>query len=343
MKHPERGKLIPVSGNQDTPDLENAVDVQFNPTSLKVSLANTLDTGEQGETSRAAQYIASSSSGLTVELVFDTTLDDPFVEQAREKARQQGDHNKGADLDVRLITRRIAERFMKPVPTGDREKDRPEAPSRCLFQWGAFEFVGLVERYDETLTFFSPEGTPLRATLSLALKEDSYQFRNRAAEQAAKETPSFSPTGNAGEDSDSQDPVPVAGGSDNQPGNWRDNALFNGTESPRLPSGSVLARPGQSPAERLGLDLSAGGGIRPGFSSAVSPGFRFGNSALVGTGIEGAFGHSLSGQPGASLCAEGIRAGNQALRGAVDRGGVGKAAQGSPFPPAPGDSGVGFN
>lgn len=338
MKSPERGKLIPVSGNQDKPDMDNAVDVQFNPTSLKVSLSNTLDTGEQGETSKSAQYIASSSSGLTVELVFDTTLDDPFVEQARKEAQEQGDSSEGSDLDVRLVTRRIAERFMKPVPAEDNKEDKKEAPSRCLFQWGAFEFLGLVERYDETLTFFSPEGTPLRATLSLALKEDSYQFRNRAAEKAAKETPSFSSTGNSEDDSDSQDSRPVPGGSDNQPGNWRDNALFNGTESPRLPSGSELARPGQSPAGRVGLDQSASSGIKSGFSGSASPGFRFGNSASVGTGIDGAFGHSLSGQPRAGLCAEGIRAGSQALRGNSSQ-----RKQGAPFPPAAGDSGVGFD
>lgn len=338
MKHPERGKLIPVSGNQDKPDMDKAVDVQFNPTSLKVSLSNTLDTGEQGETSKSAQYIASSSSDLTVELVFDTTLDDPFVEQARKEAQEQGDSNEGSDLDVRLVTRRIAERFMKPVPTEDNKEDKKEAPSRCLFQWGAFEFLGLVERYDETLTFFSPEGTPLRATLSLALKEDSYQFRNRAAEKAEKETPSFSSTGNSEGDSDSQDARPVTGGSDNRPGNWRDNALFNGTENPRLPSGSELARPGQSPAARLGLDQGVGSGIKTGFSGSASPGFRFGNSGSIGTGIEGAFGHSLSGQPRAGLCAEGLKAGNQALRP-----GSGQPGQHSPIQTTGGDAGVGFD
>ena len=42
MSELERAKLIPVSGNNDTPDLENAIDVQFNPISLKVTLSNTL-------------------------------------------------------------------------------------------------------------------------------------------------------------------------------------------------------------------------------------------------------------------------------------------------------------
>ena len=40
MINPERGKLIPVSGNNNSPDMDNAVDVQFNPISLKVTLSN---------------------------------------------------------------------------------------------------------------------------------------------------------------------------------------------------------------------------------------------------------------------------------------------------------------
>lgn len=297
MINPERGKLIPVTGNQDNPDLSNAVDVQFNPSSLKVSLSNTLKENPRNGNSRAAQYVDKSSSSLSIELIFDTTVGETNIEEGS---------------DVRLLTKRIADKFIKPVGTGNRLR----APKRCLFQWGAFEFLGLVESFEETLDFFSPEGRPLRATVALSLKEDRYQFRNREVEQAARETPTLTPTGNADSSDDtdsedgngaqrpSQDSTPVPGGSDNRPGNWRDTALFNGVENPRLPSASLLAVPKLSAGASIGLNANIGGGIKTSFSAnagvsvgasvsvgakATGPAFSFGSSTSLGTGIAGAF------------------------------------------------------
>lgn len=45
------------------------------------------------------------------------------------------------------------------------------APPICLFIWGAFVFPCLIERVTKTFTMFLPEGIPVRATLSVALKE----------------------------------------------------------------------------------------------------------------------------------------------------------------------------
>lgn len=338
MIHPERGKLIPVTGNQNTPDLENAVDVQFNPSNLKVSLSNTLKENQRNGNTRAAQYVDKSSSSLSVELIFDTTFADEDTEQVyQQRARNEGREREAitAGSDVRLLTRKIADAFIKPIASGNRLK----APKRCLFQWGAFEFLGLVESFEETLDFFSREGTPLRATVSLKLKEDRYQFRNRDAEAAEQETPTLTATGNAagdegeaeesespesggaalgndgGEPAPSQDSMPVPGGSDDQPGNWRDNALFNGVENPRLPTAPTLANPRRSPAAALGLDPNLGGGVKTAIDAAsASPAFRFGNSASLGTRIEGAFGASLSGHSSSGLSAEGLLSGSQQLR-----------------------------
>ena len=49
--------------------------------------------------------------------------------------------------DVRLQTKKIADKFIKPVESGN----QMQAPSRVLFQWGSFEFIGMVQTYDETL------------------------------------------------------------------------------------------------------------------------------------------------------------------------------------------------
>lgn len=262
----ERAKLIPVSGSNDQPNTNDAIDVQFNPASLKVALSNTLKENPRSGTTRAAQFVDKSSSNLTVELIFDTTVGSAGNEQDGTGAIEEGS-------DVRKLTGRIAELFMKPVESGE----QLQAPSRCLFQWGAFEFLGLVQSFDETLDFFSPEGRPLRATVALKLSEDRYQFRSREVEQAQRATPTLTSTGGAPAGDGDNDPAsqaPVhqaaaAGGQD--PRNWRDTAMFNGIESPRLPGVSALAVPQAG--------VSIGGGVS----------FKAGASASLGTGIAGAF------------------------------------------------------
>ena len=42
-------------------------------------------------------------------------------------------------------------------------------PPVVRFEWGTFLFSGLIESYRETLDFFSSEGVPLRAQVSLSM------------------------------------------------------------------------------------------------------------------------------------------------------------------------------
>jgi hypothetical protein len=307
----ERGKLIPVTGDNDNPDLENAIDVQFNPTSLKVSLSNTIKENARNGSSRSAQFVDKSSSNLTVELIFDATyIEQPDGAQGNNQTAASSSNSGGSrnniqqGSDVRLYTRKIADTFIKPVAEGDKLK----APRRCLFQWGAFEFLGMVQSFDETLDFFSPEGRPLRATISLKLSEDRYQFRTREVKQAERNALSLSSTGASGQGGVADQNVsPVPGGSGNQAGNWRDTAMFNGIESPRLPSLAAIAVPKLTMSASLGISGGTDSGINAGIPvnsetgagvagkasqqriKPASPAFRFGNSASLGTGIEGAF------------------------------------------------------
>lgn len=307
MKQPERGKLIPVSGKENAPDLDNAVEVQFNPTSLRVGLSNTLSTGDQQSSENAAQYVSSSSSSLSIELIFDTTLPDGYVDEQ-------------SSPDVRLLTRKIADRFLKPGDAIDDETENRKVPSRCLFQWGAFEFVGLVEKFDETLDFFSPEGVPLRATVSLSLKEDSYQFRNRDADRVQRGMPKLSGTGSSSQPGSEASTRPIVGTDENGKDNWRDTALFNGVENPRLPAASEIATPSQSPAGQLGLGGNRSRSATPDSMNSASPAFHYGNSSSLGSAIEGAFDHSLRGRPTAGLSAESLRAETDQKNGGSSRG-----------------------
>ncbi|WP_156427937.1 hypothetical protein [Thiohalocapsa sp. ML1] len=260
MTEPTHAKLFPVEGPADRGDPATAIDVQFNPMTLKVALSNALKANENADNGSAAQFVDKSTSSLTVELQFDTSIE---------------------DTDVRLKTKAIAEAFMKPGESGDQQL----APKRCLFQWGAFEFVGMMASYDETLDFFSPEGTPLRATLGIKLNEDRYQFRQSAARKSARETPTF---GGAGADTAST--ANKDAGQDERA--WRDTAMYNGQESPRQPAPAGLAVPGQTASAALGAQaaIGASGSLTAGPKADIgAPGFSFGASATLGTEIPGAF------------------------------------------------------
>lgn len=357
--HPEHAKLIPVSGANDQPEMDEAVEVQFNPSTLKVSLSNTLKENPRGGNSRSAQFVDKSSSSLTVELIFDTTYIDSQTEQIYEdRAQAEGREAEAvtAGTDVRLLTKRIAEKFCKPIGSGQ----RMHAPKRCLFQWGAFEFLGMVQSFDETLDFFSPEGRPLRATVGLKLSEDRYQFRNREVDQAARETPTLTSTGNRGQEDEeggpNQDTPPVQSGTAEQQRNWRDTALYNGVESPRMPTASALAVPNVSVGASVGF--SAGIGMKASVSASVSdkagvgaglvgsakiqrtpPAFRFGASSSLGTGIEGAF---VTGKAGAGLSAGGLVSGGAQLRGSASASAVVSAKTGAAGT-IKGGGGVGFD
>jgi hypothetical protein len=229
-------KLIPMNGDQVESDTAQHITVQFNPATLRLNLSNTLRAETGGGHSRAAaQFVDKSESTLAVELVFDTTVAQPGA---------------AASSDVRQLTRRIAEAYMKPVDAGSAQ---PRAPQRCRFQWGRFQFTGMLSTYGETLDFFAPEGIPLRATLALTFKEDRYQFEaGDDVQAAARAQPSFAP---GGEGMSADRAAQNAGA---RPQDWRMVADFNQLENPRFtPDAGVLVPRGLSGS--AGASLSLGG------------------------------------------------------------------------------------
>ena len=77
--------------------------------------------------------------------------------------------------------------------------------------------------YEVITDFFSPKGRPLRATVSMKLSEDRYQFRSNDSDAlAAEQTPTLAFTGNHDDSDNNQNAAQVPGGSDG-PGSWRDN------------------------------------------------------------------------------------------------------------------------
>ena len=265
---------------QPTAGLDPIV-VQFNPETLKLARTNSFDEKGKGKdkNAEAGQFVAKSSAKLSFDLVFDTTA--PMLIQQVDKTKSE---TVKADSDVRVLTAAIADRFMG-VPDPTKPKDPPK-PNLCLFAWGAFQFAGMFESFNETLDFFSPGGRPLRATVAVSMVEDRFDYGK--TKNAGKDTapPKFSPSG---------EDVPVAktggpgaAGPGGDPASWRETAMFNGIEDPKFGVSAGISVPGAS------LSASVGVG-RP-----ASAGFGFGASASVGTAIPGAFSAGASASTGAS-------------------------------------------
>ena len=123
--------------------------VQFNPTEY------TLEKGAQiaeiaipGIDSPILQFIRGQNEKLHLDLFFDTT--------------RQG--MAGGAVSVTTLTKSFYQ-LVKMQP-------KTHAPPRIRFTWGHdLNFVAIVESVQEKFTLFSPDGTPLRATLSVVLRE----------------------------------------------------------------------------------------------------------------------------------------------------------------------------
>jgi hypothetical protein len=207
--------------------------VQFNPDSLKVSFANQLkDPSGSGDQrgSQARQFVGAGTTKLAVQLWFDVT---------HELAQGLPDVN-----DVRQLTQRVAY-FITPAG------DPPSQPTQFIppavrFMWGTFQFDGIVESMEETLEFFSHEGRPLRASVSLAI---SQQKITTFAFNAANDPAGFTRRNRRAAGTQPQAEAPANANlqamSAAQPGRqqkpWQSIAAANGIENPRqLAAGQLI-------------------------------------------------------------------------------------------------------
>jgi hypothetical protein len=217
---------------------ENWTTVQFNPETLKVSFANQIATpsgaGDQSGTP-ARQFVGAGTTKLSLQLWFDVSGEVP--DGAKPSGGTQVD-------DVRKLTQKVAF-FITPQEEGTRF-----VPPAVRFLWGSFQFDGIMESLEESLEFFSPEGKPLRASMSLNLTQQKitrFIFRDTGASPGAGETPGTRPLTQAPAGSTVQGLASGAGLGQN----WQPIAQANGIENPRL------LEPGQL------IDLNASVQITP--------------------------------------------------------------------------------
>jgi hypothetical protein len=153
--------------NLDNPRLRNRrIEVQFNPTELAFSKGvQYADIAIPGLDAPAMQFVRGNTETLTVELFFDGT-----------------DEAEGPR--PRSVSERVEEFYALVKQDPD-----THAPPRCLFGWGASPaeaeegrtagevsrapswFTCVVEGVDRRFLLFTPDGVPIRARVTVRLKE----------------------------------------------------------------------------------------------------------------------------------------------------------------------------
>jgi nucleoid-associated protein YgaU len=212
-------------------DLE-LIEVQFNPTEISLDKsAQIAEIAIPGLDTPLMQFVRGQTEKLTLDLFFDTTEDGMGA---------------GA-VSVTTRTDAIYE-LVKIEPTR-------HAPPICTFLWNsAFPgsdtsfhignqkrngFVGIVESVRQKFTLFSPEGVPLRATLTVTFRE--YKTLDYQLLQLNLSSPdrTHSHLVQAGDTLSS-----IAGQYYRRPGEWRHIAEENNIEDPRrLVAGTLLTVP----------------------------------------------------------------------------------------------------
>jgi hypothetical protein len=214
-----KARLVEITlGDQDHPSQETSPDaaltVQFNPETLKVGYSNTMQGGDQSG-GGAIQFVSKSSTKLSVELWFDASAT--------------------SDVDdVRWLTKKV-NHFITPVPQG-----QGKAPPAMRFTWGSFLFEGVMESMDETLEFFSADGHPLRAKVSIAVTSQEIQFHEPPPPTSGGGLPGTAPRNQARNNDSLQQMLGRANGGVSAEG-WQAIAAANGIENPRrLEAGAWL-------------------------------------------------------------------------------------------------------
>jgi len=151
------------------------IEVQINPASLRLQMANTVDAGKAYSRPNT-QYQGSSSSTLSFDLVFDTA-DEGSTEEP---------------VDVRTRTKQL-ERFLLPSTA------TPKAvPPRVQFTYGTLTVVGVMTTLNQDFDFFATNGVPLRAKCAVSIKEQKPEFdanlAGPGANKGAGATPPIPPS-----------------------------------------------------------------------------------------------------------------------------------------------------
>jgi hypothetical protein len=138
----------------DGADKGKVITVLFNPTEYSFDKTNSYKaTAVPGLGSPLLQFVNGESDQLTMDLFLDDYTDPEGPTSLLQRERDP------------LMTRLSALARLMEI---DRDL---HAPPPVRFNWGPLEFSAVIEKLGRKTTMFHPDGTPARATLSVAFKE----------------------------------------------------------------------------------------------------------------------------------------------------------------------------
>jgi hypothetical protein len=251
-----KAELQELDANSNPINPDKTCQVQFNPESLKVSFANQISKPEGGAAKSGkppTQFVGAGTTKLALQLWFDVTAPMP--------------PGQTEETDVRKLTKKVAY-FITPKEGESAEK---KIPPVVRFSWGSFQFDGIMESLEESLEFFSSDGRPLRASVTIGVtQQEITEIKPKDITPPGVDTPGTRPLTQAPAGSS------VQGIADSQGkgNNWQDIAAANNIENPRL------LQPGQL------LDMNASVGVSVGVGASVQAGASFGVSGSVGTSVQ---------------------------------------------------------
>ncbi len=131
----------------------------FNPKEFTVEKSNQFaEVQIPGLPSSIFQFVRGNSRSVTMDLFFDSY-------EEGEDVRKYTDQITGWDAGSMYSRLPKEKKGLMDIDS------KLHAPPVCLFKWGAFSFQCIIESVTKRFTMFLPKGIPVRATLSVTLKE----------------------------------------------------------------------------------------------------------------------------------------------------------------------------
>lgn len=228
----EKAKLQELDATlEDVAPGSQPVPVQFNPEALKLSFANQVQQpqsggGSSGQQSR--QFVGTGTTKLALQLWLDVTAQ-PYSDEGL--------------TDVRELTSKVTY-FMTPKAAdgasggGSGSSQQTQlVPPGVRFAWGTFQFDGVMDQLEESLEFFSPDGRPLRASMSLTLSQQKIFNPEIKPGRRGAGGPGTSPLTAAPQGAS----LPQLAANVGAAASWQSIASANGIEDPlRLQAGQLV-------------------------------------------------------------------------------------------------------
>ncbi len=145
---PLRENITKSDGDWDLDD-EGKLVCQFNPESMTINKSNKWAfRTDIGDSTPEAVFSGGDAGCFTLELLFDTTA--------------SGDDVRRSYFNLIKIA------MVKPSENDDGKGE----PRQVVVQWGKFiSYVAVVESVNQVFSFFKADGTPLRANVTVTLRE----------------------------------------------------------------------------------------------------------------------------------------------------------------------------